>query len=30
MISEFWQGVCIGAGVAGFIYLLILDLEGKL
>ena len=27
---EFLQGVCIGAGVVGFIYLLILDLEGKL
>ena len=29
-MSEFLQGVCIGAGVIGFIYLLILDLEDKL
>ena len=29
-MSEFLQGVCIGAGIAGFIYLLFLDLEGKL
>lgn len=29
-MTEFWQGVCIGASVVSFIYLLILNSGGKL